>query len=242
MSDTNNQALLDAIRIMRKRGTDESISQMIDEVMKAQFLIPAFVQKDSDDDGYNAINDTTEVNYRYIKDKKGDKFCLAFTDWEELRKWDNDCKEAILSNFDNYAELVLNDANDFRGFVINPYGENLIFKKELVASLKEQKIQRMQSKVYLGEPKEVPSELLDTLSNYVSEIPGVNAAYYRLMLQGNIQSHLIIVDMDGDVNETFDKIAEITSPFLEDKLLKLTSVETGLGKEATKDLAPFYKK
>lgn len=243
MSDTNNQELLDAIKIMRKRGTDESINQMIDEVMKAQFLIPAFVKKNSDDSGYNAVDDKTEVNYRYIKDTKGDKYCLAFTDWSELRKWDsNNNQEAILSTFDNYAQLVLNDANDFSGFVINPYGENLIFKKELVASLKAQKEERMRSKIYLGEPKELPSDLLEAVSNYINELPNVNAAYYRLMLQGNVQSHLIIVDGSEEMNDTFDKIADIAFPFLDGKLFKLTTIDTELGQDAIKNLDPFYKK
>ncbi|WP_066717669.1 enhanced serine sensitivity protein SseB [Clostridium sp. Marseille-P299] len=243
MSDTNNQDLLNAIKIMRKRGTDESISQMIDEVMKAQFLMPAFVTKSGDDAGYNAIDDKTEVNYRYIKDKNGDKYCLAFTDWSELRKWNNgDNQEAVLSTFDNYAELVLNDEFGFKGFVINPYGENLIFKKELVASLKQQKQERMNAKIYLGEPKEQPTELLTAISDYLKELPNVNAAYYRLMLQGNVQSHLIVVDLTGDMDETFDKIADKAFPFLNDKLFKLTTIDTNLGKDAIKDLDPFYKK
>ena len=66
---------------------------------------------------------------------------MAYTDWEELRKWKNeDNQQTFGLKLVEYADMLFGkDENGntppAAGFVINPYGGNMAMTKELIASM-----------------------------------------------------------------------------------------------------------
>ena len=66
----------------------------------------------------------------------------------QLNEWKEKCGiteklKNMIMNFDVYAQYVLNSGGNLAGYIINPFGENLVFPAELIKSLAMQKAQHM---------------------------------------------------------------------------------------------------
>lgn len=246
-----NPGLLLAIRVMRENPTPENQSRMIDEMMKAKFLAPAVIEMAPFMVGTNrtSLRDRTRMKFLSIQNSEGLRFFPAFTDEEELKKYNLEKRQqAVHLTFDDYARIVLDGGSAAGGFVINPFGENLIFDRATVLSLRKQKLRREKSgggedgtRVRIGQPKEVPDQMLKAVSEYLETQQAVKAAYLSLMQkEGEDSCYLFVIDSDEAV--PFDEIAKTAQPYLHDIMLHIQPVHSDLGKAAATDRTPFYKK
>lgn len=123
-----NVVLVDAISKMRAEENDETRNTVIDEVvMKGRFLMPVKVL-----DG--------KMQFNMVTNDKKENYFLAFTDWEEMKACISGTdQKAMVMVFDDYAMLMKKN-NQTAGFVINPYTTNLIFRKDYILELFEEKI------------------------------------------------------------------------------------------------------
>lgn len=123
-----NVVLVDAISKMRADENDETRNTVIDEVvMKGRFLMPVKVL-----DG--------KMQFNMVTNDKKENYFLAFTDWEEMKACiSGKDQKAMIMVFDDYAMLMKKN-NQTAGFVINPYTTNLIFRKDYILELFEEKI------------------------------------------------------------------------------------------------------
>ena len=66
---------------------------------------------------------------------------MAFTDWTELKRWrDEENQQTFAMNFDDYAGMLLRkdaqgNISPALGFVINPFGGNIVVTREMVANM-----------------------------------------------------------------------------------------------------------
>ena len=230
--EIKNPNLVAAIEKMQDDNTTENINKMIDEVMKAKFILPA------------KVTPKTEA--------KTTKFFGVFTDTDELFKWkDTQNAQKVVTDFDSIAQMVMDPQADVKGFVINPFGKSVTFPKQMVHSFKQQKDymklknQTIEpgSPISLGEPKEYPIDLMAALINHFSTEPTVNAAYLRLIEQNGQKSYFIVVDFFGDMESTFDAISKVANPFLDDEIqLSMMPYSMDFAKNAVKGVEPFYRK
>lgn len=247
-----NPALIEAIAIMREKGDNDAVNNMINAVMEARFLAPAEMQAEGEPDEHGAITLKQDTPLRFYTLQTPDQaqYLMAFTDWEQLHRWKKDAGiQTVVMSFDDYAALISQEGSTLAGFVINGFGGNLPFPKELVMSLKEQK-ELMQSghsehkvgkdeQVTIGEPADYPQEMVDAIRSHLENVSEVMAAYLQLMMRGEEASWLILVDFEGDHKNIFDGIAEKAQPFLKDRFLDMMPID-GLGEGALDDVKPFY--
>lgn len=252
----NNPELVKAMNTVKEAFSQENNNRFLNELMKASFLVPAIIDPvpTPDANGKAVLTQDTKITFNLLSNEKGEKYFPAFTDWQELHRWQKDYKSnTVVLTFDEFATMILKDGCDAIGFVINAFNQNISFPKDQVASLAEQKklhdthgISRQEiksdSKIEIGKPKEEPKELLDGISEYFAKTPEVNAGYMMFMRKDEKISILIIVDFNGNEDEIFGKIGEAAKPYLKDIPLAMVSVETPLGKNASQQTTPFYTK
>lgn len=250
-----NPELKIAIENMQAENNNENINTMINEVVKAKFILPARVTPTTQahtENGRTVMQQSTQVQFRLLENQKKEKFFGVFTDTEELEKW-NGTKEAhrVVTDFDSIAKMVMDPKSGVLGFVINPFGKSVTFPKNMVISIKQQKDyaklnqQKIQpgTKVQLGEPKVYPIDLMAALINHFSTEENVNAAYLRMMEQNGQKSYLIVVDFVGDMQSTFEAIGDVAKPHLDDEIqLSMMPYSMEFARTAVKGVQPFYKK
>lgn len=253
--EIKNPNLVAAIEKMQDDNTTENINKMIDEVMKAKFILPAKVTPKTEaktTNGQTVMQQSTQVQFRLLENGNKEKFFGVFTDTDELFKWkDTQNAQKVVTDFDSIAQMVMDPQADVKGFVINPFGKSVTFPKQMVHSFKQQKDymklknQTIEpgSPITLGEPKEYPIDLMAALINHFSTEPTVNAAYLRLIEQNGQKSYFIVVDFFGDMESTFDAISKVANPFLDDEIqLSMMPYSMDFAKNAVKGVEPFYRK
>ena len=250
-----NPEVVSAIEKMQADGSKENIDAMIDEVIKAKFILPAKVtptRQAKTQNGRTVMEQSTQVQFRLLENANKEKFFGVFTDTDELYKWnDTQSSNKVVTDFDSLAQMVMDPSAGVLGFVINPFGKSVTFPKNMVISIKQQK-DFMNSKanniepgtpIQLGEPKEYPIDLMAALINHFSTEPFVNAAYLRMMEQNGQKSYLIVVDFIGNMEETFDAISEVAQPYLDDEIqLSMMPYSMEFGRSAVNNVEPFYRK
>lgn len=141
--------------------------------------------------------------------------------------------------------MVFGDKNTLNGFVLNPFGQNILFDKDLIQRVKDSvvKVNRNES-VMLGIPEKYPTQMINALKQFLPDITSVKRAYLLLMVRGEDEkSLLLIVDTDGDYNTVFEKIADIAVGYLEsDEKLDFIPFAEEFGRNAVEGHTPFYQK
>lgn len=251
-----NDELKKAIETMRAEQNQTTTNRMIDHVMLAHFLQPAVMDKEPKRqvDGSAIIEEDTRIQFPMLVAPDERKFAMAFCDWDELAKWKHEeGQQTVVFTFDDYAAMVLQEDSTIDGFVIDPYGANLVFDKALITSLKQQKdamekrVKEMEikagAKVQLGQPKEYPQAMVDALSEKAKEFKKIQAIYMQLMIQEETQSYLLVVDYDGgDERAMYDALAQTAATYSDGKYVDFAPIDSDLGKAAIRAIEPFYKK
>lgn len=97
-------------------------SNMLEEVLKAKFLLPIKLGNDNigiDGNGANVVEKGNKVNFTVIKDKNGLRWLPAFTDWYELDKaFDRGKLRSSICSFED----ILTISENLEGIVINCNG------------------------------------------------------------------------------------------------------------------------
>lgn len=237
-----------------KRATREMEEDMFKAIYNAKYLMPMDtskmnMEKTNGNSGECVIKENSIIQFPLITSSQDKSFYPFFTDWNEFRKYDKEQKfGGNIATFDDIKYFI--DKAD--GISINPFGVNITLSKEMVnviesvakglpQKINEQVVEK-DTKVMLGEPAEYPHEMIDAICKYLKTNKNINAAYLRLMIKDNEQSYLIIVDFSGDKNEVFSGIANAGAPYSNGKYLDFVPLSSSFGKDAVKNVEPFYKK
>lgn len=250
-----NPELVEAIKRMQAENTPENINAMISRVVESKFILPAIVKQipqAKTTNGNTVMSNSTQVQFRLLENNRHEKFFGIFTDIDELTKWKGTEKaQKVITDFDSVASMVMDPNANVLGFVINPFGNSVTFPKHMVNSIKQQhdylkrenNILKAGSEIKVGDPAEFPIDMMAALINHFSTEPNVNAAYLRLVEQDEKLSYFIVVDFIGDMGETFDAIAEVTKPYLDEKMdISMMPFSMEFARNAVKGIEPFYKK
>ena len=122
----SNPMMVGSIELLKAEDTPEHRQMFLDELQKAKFLSPVVIDP---------------VQFPMLSTEDGRKFFMAFTDWTELKRWrDEENQQTFAMNFDDYAGMLLRkdaqgNISPALGFVINPFGGNIVVTREMVASM-----------------------------------------------------------------------------------------------------------
>ena len=139
----SNPMMVGSIELLKAEDTPEHRQMCLDELQKAKFLAPVVIDPvpQPDEKGQVKIARDSKVQFPMLSTEDGRKFFMAFTDWTELKKWrDEENQQTFAMNFDDYAGMLLRkdaqgNISPALGFVINPFGGNIVVTREMVASM-----------------------------------------------------------------------------------------------------------
>lgn len=240
-----NPKLLNYIARLEREGTKEAEKTFISEMQSATFLAPAIVSTKPLSIGQVVLEDDTPVSMYSLENKSDERFLMAFTDWEELRKWSKeDNKQAVVLKYNDYARLLLKQDASWDGFVINPYGANIVIRKDMLQAINNQNTEIQKgSAISIGVPSEYPHQLVKAVSSYLKKRSQVRSAYLVQMVQNEQVSILLIIDVKGDSNSVFKGVGKAIKTYLKkDQLLDMVPMDSSLGKQAVHGQQPFYVK
>ena len=254
-----NPKLVELLEIRQNAKTEDELRDCMNKTaqeiaLNAKFLSVINVDEadiEHGEDGKATIKENSKIGFVNLSGPEGKPFIPAFTDWQELRKWetfkDGDVSTWVMTFEDYYAMLKGSEA----GLVINPFSHNLIMTNEDVMTLKRVKdvnttghkefVIDKETQVLLGDPAEYPKEMVDAVIEYAKGVKNIKAIWLKLMQRDNEKSFLLAVDFRGDRNKVFAGIAEVAQKFLPpDMFLDMVNCKDGLGKKASEG-KPFYK-
>ena len=242
----DNRKLIELINIMREEKTLQAQNVVISEILKSHFFCPVVIQGAPQGGGTINITKDTQVSFLTIEGTDNKKYLLAFTSEEELLKWKKqDKQQSIIYTFEDYAMIVTNNSN-IDGFAIDPYGSNIMFNEEMIKGIKSsitnENVMEKDTEVLLGIPGEYPEDLVKKLKDYFKNINDITKAYLLLMVKDDKKNYLVVIEGNGDVKEYFSSIATAAMPFLDGMPLNLTPYDTDFGRNAIKEIEPFYIK
>ncbi len=254
--EIKNPELVAAILKMQEDGTKQNIDAMISETVKARFILPANVRQIPQahtQNGKTMMGSSTQVQFRLLENNQTkQKFFGVFTDIDEMNKWNGVVgSHKVVTDFDSLAGMVMDSKSDTAGFVINAFGKSVTFPKNMVISIKQQYDYMRRNKniiengaqVRVGEPKEYPIDLMATLINHLSTEPQVNAAYLRMIEKDGKVGYFIVVDFIGDMNQTFEGIADAAKPYIDDEeALTIMPFTMDFARKSVEGIEPFYRK
>ncbi|MBQ1453148.1 MAG: enhanced serine sensitivity protein SseB [Ruminococcus sp.] len=254
--DIKNPELVAAIEKMQEDGCKENIDAMITECVKAKFILPANVRQVPNartQNGKTVMGNSTQVQFRLLENNQTkQKFFGVFTDMDEMNKWSGVVgSHKVVTDFDSLAGMVMDPKSGTEGFVINAFGKSVTFPKPMVISIKQQydymrrkkNIIASGTEVRVGEPEEYPIDLMAALINHLSTEPQVNAAFLRMIEKDGKMGYFIVVDFLGDMDSTFEGIADVAKPFIDDEeALTIMPFTMDFARNAVKGIEPFYMK
>lgn len=142
----SNPMLVGSIEVMKAEPTPEHKNMFVNEMMKAKFLAPAIITPDPEPDAEGNLKLTPEnkIQFPMLTTPDGRNFFMAFTDKYELKQWkDDENTRTFALTFDDYIGMVLRQNSPAAGFVLNPYGANIVVPREMLASMMAAKMSQL---------------------------------------------------------------------------------------------------
>lgn len=139
-NNIKNPELVEAIAEMRKDFNPQTQNKVINVALRATFLVPAIVEKNTqlvaDAENHVKFEDKPQAKFLLITNKEKGTFFPVFTDPEELAKFKTDMDyKPFAMRFGDIAALT-EKTPTVQGFIINPMHENLPFTQDMLASIK----------------------------------------------------------------------------------------------------------
>ena len=139
-----NPMLVGSIQLMKEEDTPEHRNMFVSELQKASLISPALIDPEPVENGEGTlvIAPGSKIQFPMIFAPNKKSFFMGFTDMSEYKKWQEKNKNLpfFALKFEDYVGMLMR--KDARGnvcpalgFVINPYGENVIVPRELVAGI-----------------------------------------------------------------------------------------------------------
>ena len=252
-----NPRLKGLLRQAAGNPAEEIMNLVYEEIaMNTKFLSVMLLSEEPEakEDGSAEFKKDSLMQLPLLSAPDGAKFYPAFTDWQELKKWE-DMKEpkTLLITFDDYAAMVLKNP-EIQGVVVNPFSENMMIERKLLEHLRMKKdmllkgssMQQVENdtEVALSEPVNVPGKMIEEMLKVMKTQQAVEKAWLRLMKKGEEISYLLVVDISLPVNQEtiFESIANGVRPYLNGMYINMISYQKEFGKKAVEGVAPVYEK
>lgn len=248
--------------LFAKRGSLTSKEQLVplmnemaeEIVLRAEFLTLIRLSEEPvlGENGIATMPKGAKISFPLVQAPDGTKFYPVFTDWVELMKMHkgSDTPKSLTLSFDDLAAMIV-DERGAEGFVIDPFGGNLIVDRATVQRWREKKqidatghanhVIRKDTKVSFIPYKTVPGELCGALVNAAKGIKEISALWIRQVEMDGQRSHMAIVDHSGDRDTVFNALGEAAKPFLDNMALNMIDKSSALGKDATDGIIPLYQ-
>jgi len=136
-----NPMLCGTMELLKAEDSQENRKLFIDELSKAHLLAPVVISPipQPDEQGRIRLTADSKVEFPMLPTKDGVPFFMAFTDYDELKKFDPSQKlQTMVFGLKDYADLLFRKNKEGQtspaaGFVINPLSNNVVVSRQMVA-------------------------------------------------------------------------------------------------------------
>lgn len=138
--------LVGTIQLMKADPSTEHKNMFVNEMMNSKLMAPAIVTPapEADGEGVLKVAPGSKIQFPMLNAPDGKSFFMAFTDKMEFKKWkDEEGVPFFAMNVDEYAGMVLRKDSQAAGFVINPFSDNIMVPREMLASLMAAKLAKI---------------------------------------------------------------------------------------------------
>lgn len=257
LDELDNTALVQAMKDLKTKQSHEAELDFVRLLGKATLLSPAIVND-------KRVEGKQHIQFMTLKTQEGFPILPAFTNREELAKYQPDVKpQAVICRLAQYIEMITSEGGPY-ALVVDPFGENIILSREILESIKAAGSGNTgKDQIKITDLKEQPEEISRILKEFFDEEGTVEKAYFLLMKMGEKESFLLIVDKrfpdaasDEELRslkkDLYDRIAaQIKTTFVEftdshaeyaGLQLSITDYASKLGRDAAEGREPFYIK
>lgn len=151
----SNPMLVGAIEVMKADPTQEHKNMFLNEMMNSKFLAPAIITPDPepDEEGNLTLTKESKIQFPMLTAPDGKNYFMAFTDKFELKQWkDDENTRTFALTINDYIGMILRQDSLAAGFVMNPYGANIVVQKEMLASLLTARMAQMKGAMPQAQP------------------------------------------------------------------------------------------
>lgn len=226
-NEIRNDELKTAMIKIKLQGDYESEQEFVKEIKKAIFLVP---MREEEKVGY--------YSFMLLRNKDKENYFQAYTDKEAYDKWnDADTSKKIVLSFDEYASTVLTSEEEIKGLVINPFTENIIMDRDVLAKI------FVRGKFFINESKKCPLKLKSVVKEALKKYDEVDMAYLLSIIKEGEEGYLLIIDAKvKDEQKLYDAIFKDISKNIDQINLDILSYSDEITEEIIEEIKPFYKK
>lgn len=248
-----NPKLLEVIRKLKKcadentNATPQDQTGYIENLMTAKLLAPVTIT-DMTGEKENQI----KVQFSSLANPKNERYFMVFTDLETMQKNLKDVDKVFLLavTYKDLASMLAQPNCAMKGFVINPFTENVICGPDqslAIAKYVNQKKFNEGELTVINDVKGVPDEVTKPISSYFDNRKDVKKAYIMNMRKVDQLNRLIIVDFEGGDDNFNDFAKDFTDKVLKDindekAPFLIMNFNQPAARQATKEKVPFYVK
>lgn len=134
-----NPVLVEAMQTFKQEMNRENEIKFLNAMLNARYLVPVVMETPPDATMTPGTQVRTRVAFQMLTNPSGEKFIPAFTDNEEL------LKNPVKADPEHPRQIVVMRVTDFaavfaqneiaRGFVINPFGQNMCLNRDQLRML-----------------------------------------------------------------------------------------------------------
>lgn len=132
-----NPKLVKAMDEFNLEKTPETQMNFINELNEASLLIPVNVKEMPNE---NAPDSEISLQVKLMSDEDGALYYGAFTDWDELSKFEDLRDDAVVLTYKEIRELLTLDSEKNLGIIINPlkYEIDFILTEDVMQEIDKQ--------------------------------------------------------------------------------------------------------
>ena len=239
-----NPELVLALNVFKAEDTPAARKAITTALGGAKLLAPVVLQEvldeqDREPDGSVALQRKTKVQYTMFAKPDGTKLFPAFTDWDELHKWQEGPCQTVIMTVREYAQLL---AHEGAGLILNPKGQNVFVPRQMILPAPKPVVFDKTRPIGIADPKDLPEKLVEGVQRALGAQPKVKEGWLRIMQQDQKRAWLLVLELDEgtELKDIMQPMLKDMAPVMGQTSMTLTLRSSDLGQKATSQGLPLY--
>lgn len=233
-----NPELVLALNVFKAEDTPAARRAIATALGTAKLLAPVVLEQlPQEQPGAGALQ--AKVKYTMFAKPDGTKLFPAFTDMDEMKKWQAEPGQTVVMRLQDYVQLLMREG---AGLVINPQGQNVFVPKQMVFPAPKPVVFDKSRPIGIADPTDLPEKIRDCVQNALSAQPQIKEGWLRIMQQDQKRAWLMVLALDEGVElkQVMEPLLKAMAPVMGQSSITLTLRTSDLGKQATAQGLPIY--
>lgn len=116
----DNPEFINSIDKFKEDNSKENENVFVSEMKKAKLLVPV------------KFKENESLSPTVLKNSDNKHFIISFTDRQQLKRWSKEECDTLTWYYDDLKDVILGSDTIIEGFVINPFGHNIIIDRHTI--------------------------------------------------------------------------------------------------------------